>query len=345
MDSSISIIIPLYNGEGFIGQTLDSLASQTSPPDEVIVVDNGSTDAGADEARAHGIHPTVVTMNNYGVAAARNYGAFLARSRWVAFVDQDDLWHPLRVEALATVAELNPGVEALATRELGFAVEQDRGQLAGHERFRMVDYWVETADAAEIVAKLRHSVSLSDMKVTSIAAEDFLWDSQFATTSVCFTRELLATAGGFATWARSADDHVLAACAARIQPIMCLELPLTFYRVRPDSVSHADALSTVFLSLMIALRKGAMLPWTEMQPKRMRSGPRRQAADRQPLVSHSLDDLVGGARTPRQCAEGLAFAVLVHASLRDACSRFGRSALLRTRRRLVHKGRRSLVGD
>lgn len=93
VDSSISIIIPAYNVEKYLKAALDSITEQTELPDEVILIDDGSTDDTLDIARAF-VFPVpyqVVSIENGGQGNARNLGISLASSEYVYFFDSDDL--------------------------------------------------------------------------------------------------------------------------------------------------------------------------------------------------------------------------------------------------------------
>jgi glycosyltransferase involved in cell wall biosynthesis len=91
-ESTISVIIPVFNGERYLGEALDSVRRQTSPPAEIIVVDDGSTDgtAGIVAARQPGVR--FVRQTNRGPHAAQNTGLGLARGPLLAFLDADDVW-------------------------------------------------------------------------------------------------------------------------------------------------------------------------------------------------------------------------------------------------------------
>jgi GT2 family glycosyltransferase len=94
---AISVVIPCYNGARFLRETLASVTRQTYPADEVIVVDDGSTDGSAAIAEAFGPPVCVVRQPNQGESAARNRGIALARGEWVALLDADDLWEPTKL--------------------------------------------------------------------------------------------------------------------------------------------------------------------------------------------------------------------------------------------------------
>jgi glycosyltransferase involved in cell wall biosynthesis len=91
----VSVIIPIFNGEQFLGETLDSVLAQDYAPLEVLVVDDGSTDAGPDIARARGAE--VFRHAGKGVAAARNAAVARSHGNVLTFLDQDDLWLPTKI--------------------------------------------------------------------------------------------------------------------------------------------------------------------------------------------------------------------------------------------------------
>lgn len=102
--TTVSVIIPVYNGERFLSEALESVAWQTLPPLEMIVVDDGSTDCSAQVARCFpGV--TYIRQENQGVSAARNVGVGAAHGSLIAFLDHDDIWAPdklgVQVAALA----------------------------------------------------------------------------------------------------------------------------------------------------------------------------------------------------------------------------------------------------
>ena len=91
---TVSVIISSYNYDRFIGETIESVLAQTRPADEVIVVDDGSTDNSTDVIRSFGSPVTLITQKNQGVCKARNVGAGIAKGEILVFLDSDDLWRP-----------------------------------------------------------------------------------------------------------------------------------------------------------------------------------------------------------------------------------------------------------
>ena len=89
----ISVIVPVYNGEPYLAEALDSVMRQTYRPIELIVVDDGSTDRSAAVAKARSA-VRYSYQANQGIGAARNSGVTLATGTYLAFLDADDVWMP-----------------------------------------------------------------------------------------------------------------------------------------------------------------------------------------------------------------------------------------------------------
>lgn len=109
---SISVIIPVYNGERFLAEAIRSVLDQTRPPDEIIVVDDGSTDGTArivaDLAATAVVPIRYVYQNNRGPAAARNHGLRLSNGDIIAFQDADDIWTNDKLEKQVNILQRSP---------------------------------------------------------------------------------------------------------------------------------------------------------------------------------------------------------------------------------------------
>jgi len=102
-DISISVVIPAYNAGEFISRAIDSVLSQSRRPDEIIVVDDGSTDETRERIKKFGSQVRYIYQQNAGPSVARNKGIEAANSEWIAFLDADDEW---LAERLARQCEL-----------------------------------------------------------------------------------------------------------------------------------------------------------------------------------------------------------------------------------------------
>lgn len=95
----VTVVIPVYNGARYLGDAIRSVLEQTLPAMEIVVVDDGSTDASAEIAASFGDVVRLIRQDNRGVAAARNRGLRDASGAYVAWLDQDDLATPNRIES------------------------------------------------------------------------------------------------------------------------------------------------------------------------------------------------------------------------------------------------------
>ena len=94
----ISCIVPVFNGERYLGDAIESICQQTYQKFEIIVIDDGSTDGTAAVARQYGHRIRYLRQLNAGTGAARNLGLAAAQGEFIAFLDADDLWHPEKLE-------------------------------------------------------------------------------------------------------------------------------------------------------------------------------------------------------------------------------------------------------
>jgi glycosyltransferase involved in cell wall biosynthesis len=116
----ISVVIAVYNGAKFVAAALDSVMHQTSAPGEVIVVDDGSTDASADIAAGFGLPIRVLRRPHRGKAAALNAGVAEARGALLAFIDADDLWNGQKLAQQSAVLDSDSSIEAVFGRIVQF---------------------------------------------------------------------------------------------------------------------------------------------------------------------------------------------------------------------------------
>lgn len=131
MGIGVSVIVPTYNGSRFILETIDSILSQTRPPEEILLIDDGSSDNTQDVVA--NFHPKVRyhRILNAGVCHARNVGVAFARSPYIAFSDHDDLWRPDKLEKQMSLHDRFPDMNYSFTN---FAIVSD-GSWSSDSKF------------------------------------------------------------------------------------------------------------------------------------------------------------------------------------------------------------------
>lgn len=219
---SFSVVVPMHNDAPTIGETLRSVLSQTFPVQQVIVVDDGSSDGGGRvvDALAQSdprIELVSLPGNGNGPAFARNRGIERATGCWVAFLDADDVWNPDHIERLVDRltrhAELNAG-NGGASVGMVFAAFDDVFPDRRHKR---------VLPALEGLPADR-----------PIGFEDFVrvWisdrDCPVWTGAACLRRDLLIKVGMFAERCRRGEDkdlwlRMIAEGAALYQPVPTVE--------------------------------------------------------------------------------------------------------------------------
>jgi glycosyltransferase involved in cell wall biosynthesis len=206
--TSVSVVIPAFNAAGTLAQTIESVLAQTHQPAEVVVVDDGSTDATAKVAESFPSPVTCARTPNAGVSRARNSGIERTTGEYVAFVDADDFWRPEKLERQLEALAANKQAEVSTSGRI--RVDADLNEI---ERTGVADF----EDPCETL--LLESMALGP--VSSIVAR----------------RELLRDVGGFdARFSQCADWDLMLRLSLRtgIAPV---DEPLVLYRTTPENMS------------------------------------------------------------------------------------------------------------
>lgn len=143
----ISVVVPLYNKQESISNTIKSVLDQSFQDFEIVVVDDGSTDESA--IKVNNIQDPrirLISQNNQGVSAARNKGIKEAKYEWIAFLDGDDLWEKNHLEEITKMMNIYPDDKVFVT---SFEYSDNR-RLFKHERnnsiYRVESYFKEAID-------------------------------------------------------------------------------------------------------------------------------------------------------------------------------------------------------
>lgn len=137
--TSVSVIVPVHDNEAYVGETIASIAAQTLPPTEIIVVDDGSTDRSIEIVRSVGSQVRVVHADVGHPERARAVGLGHASNEVIAFCDADDVWLPGKLEQQTTALQsldieqplvVWAGVHEFVSPEIGPGEYQGRPPLA-----------------------------------------------------------------------------------------------------------------------------------------------------------------------------------------------------------------------
>jgi glycosyltransferase involved in cell wall biosynthesis len=210
----VSVVIPTYNCGHYLTEALDSVLGQTVTPQEILVIDDGSTDDTRERLIPYAKQIRCIYQENQGVSAARNQGIQESQGELVAFLDSDDVWHPRKLELQMEILGRRP--------ELGFL---------GTSTFD----W----PALPFPEIKRQAID----SVVSLRWEQFVARTLVVPSSVMIRRNLLIQAGGFDNGLRCSEDRDLWLRISALSPVAKLDLPLTGYRFVLGSLSQQlDAL-------------------------------------------------------------------------------------------------------
>jgi hypothetical protein len=183
---SVSVIIPTYNRAHCVGEAIDSVLAQDPPADEVIVIDDGSTDGTAEVLAGYGDRITVIHQENAGSGAARTAGLRHAGCDWITFLDSDDVWYSGRL------ALLHRDLAKDANRDIvmHFADHRMTGAGYDHEFFEMRAIEIPKGDTMRVDDALRHA--LAGLHLNSLAVR-----ADIAKKTRGFPRELTIQQDGY----------------------------------------------------------------------------------------------------------------------------------------------------
>ncbi len=130
-------ILPVFNGERYLDEALESMFAQTHPLHDIVIVDDGSTDATPNIIASYGTRVRAVRQTNAGPGEARNVGVRLAHGELIAFLDADDLWHEDKVARQVAHFRTRPELQVCVTHIQNFWVpglESEAERLQEHPR-------------------------------------------------------------------------------------------------------------------------------------------------------------------------------------------------------------------
>jgi glycosyltransferase involved in cell wall biosynthesis len=213
----VSVIIPAYNAGRFIEEAIKSALLQDCPADEIIVVNDGSTDRDYSELESLGSQIRVIQQRNRGVSAARNLGFALAQQEYVAILDADDVWILGKLRAQMTHLSKHPDCDAV---------------------FCLGRNWTSDVDGATWTQpKVAPVGALHAPQAIRLHYRDFLCGIPVATSTMVVKKAVWQTLGGFDESMRYGEDQEFNMRLSREYRIDVLDAIGMLYRQHPSSAT------------------------------------------------------------------------------------------------------------
>ena len=212
----VSVVIPAYNAGAFIEDAITSVLRQETPADEIIVVNDGSTDR--DYADLGRRHPTVrvVHQSNRGVSAARNVGCDAATGDNIAILDADDIWLPGKLREQMRHLHENPQIDA------AFCLGREWTPISGkHE---------------PLLPSPAHQMQ-SPPEVTRLYYSDFLCSDAVYPSTMVVKRSVWKSLGGFDERMRYGEDRNFYLRLSHRHQVVLLNCVAMLYRKHPASAT------------------------------------------------------------------------------------------------------------
>ncbi len=251
MTPDVSVVIPTYNRSRYITAAIDSVLGQTLGGVEIIVADDGSTDDTADKVKAYGDRVRYVRTSNGGCSHARNVGTAVARGRYLAYLDSDDLYYPHALEMEKTLLDRHPEVGMVYAEMSGF---DDDGFF---DRYHLKTYHESAYRDPDVTYEhmFARSVSLADAGVLpdALLEQDpslgwrrayfgnifdwYLTATVLFTNNVMLRREVVSAAGARNEQLKYWEEFDYTLRISRTQTVCFLDVPTYKLRYHPGQIS------------------------------------------------------------------------------------------------------------
>ncbi|CAH1904792.1 Glyco_trans_2-like domain-containing protein [Candidatus Nitrotoga sp. HW29] len=239
-----SVIIPAYNAAATLARALDSVLVQTWPAHEIIVVDDGSSDATAAAVAAYGDKVRYLYQHNAGVSAARNAGAQAASGDWLAFLDADDWYYPNRLKWHADWIARDSDLDFLTG---DYEYRDLSGKLIG----------MSMAGKPSGQRMLLKAAGVREVVMQGSEFEAFVADHFGDTHTLSVPLTTFRALGGYPLGFKVCEDvHFLTRLVARSRRAGVICEPLAVYLIHPSSATRADPVRAQFENVRTLIALG-----------------------------------------------------------------------------------------
>jgi glycosyltransferase involved in cell wall biosynthesis len=241
----ISVVIPVYNGEKYLAEALESVLSQTYTNYEIIAVDDGSTDGSAAVLARYAEKVSVIRQENRDVSAARNAGIRAAKGKFIAFLDQDDWWLPDKLSVQLQAFSTYPEADVVFTNLVKF-------NNAGGQRM--------ARDKHRLCLRLRDNNVFRLLAVKNLLMPSAVMSRKSSLVRAGLFDESFKTCGDYQLWLRM---------AGRGMRFRYIPAPLTMYRqhtgntARHTALMHSDRIKAVESAFTDPALDPVLLPYRD----------------------------------------------------------------------------------
>ncbi len=273
----VSVIIPAFNAEKHLAETLESLRAQTFSDFEAIIVDDGSTDRTAAVAQAYvegDPRFRLFRQKNAGVAGARNAALAQAKGQWIAFLDADDVWMPEKLEVQSKIAREQPEVDFIFSNYFIWNGSKDIEQRylsakklpTGDPLVRLISYNLFGISSVLVKRSLLDKVGVFDQSLAP--AED--WDLWLRMAEKGFNPfGVFIPLLRYRVWSGNASGNSLRMAATNIR---VLEKGLARNQ---NNTRVSSAYQKALRAAQSKFELAAVRPWLETEPERVPSAIQR----------------------------------------------------------------------
>jgi glycosyltransferase involved in cell wall biosynthesis len=217
---SVSVIIPLYNHEKYVGEAIESVLNQGARPHEIIVIDDGSTDGSAAAVGGYrAAHPEIIfwSQSNQGAHQAINSGIHRATGDIIAILNSDDAYHPARLAECLAILDARPAVSAVTT---GLAFIDEKGSPAKNP-------WYENSR--------RFYDRVGDLSLALVNGNFFM-----TTSNLVIRRPVFRDIGYFSALRYAHDLDFFLRLLLHGREVHYLDRPLLHYRIHENNTIMRD---------------------------------------------------------------------------------------------------------
>lgn len=274
----VSVIIPAYNCQSYVGRAVQSVLDQDHRNLEIIVVDDGSTDNTVQALLPYQHQVRLLRQENAGAGAARNTGLRAAQGELLAFLDADDWWEQTRISAQLAALAAFPGSGIVFS---DFAVVDS---AAGPLMSRGIRWKYGSIQDAQVTSWNRIFSSSKPIRWPGMQPSEtqvmayhghilpWLFRGNFINTcTVLMKREVFEKTGEFDQTLQTEEDYEYWLRVARAWPFTYVDVPLVSFRRSSQQLTHADKIERVVRNVLTVIQRTSASMSSQLDPKEITS--------------------------------------------------------------------------